>query len=154
MAKVTYFAKWLVVALAFLFLPIMAFAQDGTGTGPGPAQQVNDNQAPPQASGLSSVQGVLNSLCTVFDWLFYFLIALAVVFIVIAAYKYLTSSGDPEKVKGANNTIIYAAIAVAVALLAQAIPLVVSSFLGANNNGGNGIATCGSGSGYNPDGAE
>jgi hypothetical protein len=55
----------------------------------------------------------------------------------VAAFKYLTASGDPEKVKGAGNTLLYAAIAIGVALLARAVPLVVSSFLGAT-----GVTSC------------
>lgn len=127
------------IAMIVLFaVPVLALAQ----TGAGPAQQPSGFTTPPQSS-INTVQAVLNDVCGVFDWMFYFLIALSVVFIVIAAYRYLTASGNPEKVKGATNTIIYAAIAVAVALLALAIPSIVANFLNASGNLGN----CGGSSG-------
>ena len=69
-------------------------------------------------------------LNTVINWLFGLLIILAVIFVLVAAFKYLTSGGDPEKVKSANHSLIYAAVAVAVAILAKGIPYLVASFLG------------------------
>jgi uncharacterized membrane protein len=77
------------------------------------------------------LQGVLNLFCVIFSWAFYFLIALAVIFVLVAAFKYLTAGGDPEKVKAAGSTLLYAAVAIGVALLARAVPLVIGSFLGA-----------------------
>ncbi|PIT92691.1 MAG: hypothetical protein COU08_00825 [Candidatus Harrisonbacteria bacterium CG10_big_fil_rev_8_21_14_0_10_42_17] len=52
------------------------------------------------------------------DILFSFLLILAVVFIVISAYYYLTSQGNSEKVQKAHATLIYALVAVAVGLIA------------------------------------
>jgi hypothetical protein len=83
----------------------------------------------PAVNNLEDIQSVLNYVCTIFGWMFYFLIALAIVFGVIGAYRYLTSAGNSEKVKTANNTLLYAAIAVGVALLARSIPLIVASFI-------------------------
>ena len=76
-------------------------------------------------------------LCTVFAWAFYFLIVLAVIFIIIAGFKYLTAAGDPEKVKSAGTMLIYTAVAIGVALLARAVPLIIGSFLGAS-----GVSSC------------
>jgi len=113
--------------------PVLAFLpQTGGGSGAGPAQQPNGAGTPPPSAGISSVQGVLNYICLAFDYAFWFLIALAVLFGIIAAFRYLNAGGNPESVKTANNTLLYAAIAVAVALLARAIPLIVGSFFGAS----------------------
>lgn len=60
--------------------------------------------------------------------MFGLLILLAIIFILVAAFKYLTAAGDPQKVKDASGYVIYAAIAVAVALLAKGIPALVGSF--------------------------
>jgi uncharacterized membrane protein len=79
------------------------------------------------------MQSILQLFCTVFAWAFWFLIVLAVIFIIVAAFKYLTAAGDPEKVKSAGTMLIYTAVAIVVALLARAIPLVIGSFLGAGN---------------------
>ena len=88
-------------------------------------------------SPFTDINGFKTFLCTtVVGWLFTFLVVLAVVFVLIAAYKYLTSSGDPEKTKEASNMLIYGAVAIAVALLARGIPLIVGTFVGGNANVG------------------
>lgn len=77
---------------------------------------------------------VLVLFSKIFNILFWILILLAVLFIVWAAFNYLTAGGDPEKVKSANHKIIYAVVAIVVALLARAIPTLVCSFLGASGS--------------------
>jgi hypothetical protein len=47
--------------------------------------------------------------------------AAAVIVIIIAGIKYMTSSGDANSVNNAKNTIIYALIGLLVAILAQVI---------------------------------
>ena len=135
MKKILEFTKKFGSSVALLGLPFLAMAQ-------GPAKYNGSGTAVP-TTGIDSVQNVLNFMCIIFGWAFYFLIALAVVFGVIAAFKYLTSSGESEKVKSAGNTLLYAAIAIAVALLARSIPLIVADCLGSSNGGSAGtIATC------------
>lgn len=51
----------------------------------------------------------------------------AVIVIVIAGFRYVVSSGDSNKVQAAKNTILYAVIGLAVALLGQAIVILVST---------------------------
>ena len=45
----------------------------------------------------------------------------AVIMVIIAGLKYITSGGDAEKVKGAKNTLIYALIGLVVVAFAQII---------------------------------
>jgi hypothetical protein len=131
------FLKTTGVSVIALALPLFAMAA-GTPAQPGPATGATGVPT----AGISSVQTALNFMCTIFGWAFYFLIALAVIFGVIAAFKYLTSSGEAEKVKSAGRTLLYMAIAVAVALLAKGIPLIMADFLGA---GSSNIGACGAG---------
>lgn len=123
MKKVINFAKELSPSILALALPAMAFAQQYP-TPPVPSSV-------PQANSITSLSSVLNLFCIVFGWAFYFLIVLAVIFIIVAGFKYLTAAGDPEKVKSAGTMLIYTAVAIGVALLARAVPLVIGSFLGA-----------------------
>jgi ABC-type Fe3+ transport system permease subunit len=74
-------------------------------------------------------QGLLDIIKTVITWLFTILMILAVVFILFAAFTYLTSSGDEEKVRKAHNTLLYTAIAVLVGLLCYGIVNAVSVFV-------------------------
>ncbi|MBI2515041.1 hypothetical protein HYV91_02560 [Candidatus Wolfebacteria bacterium] len=60
---------------------------------------------------------------------------LAVLFILIAAYKYLFAMGDVEKLKSARLMLIYAAIAIAVALMAVSFELIIKNFLALPNAG-------------------
>lgn len=47
--------------------------------------------------------------------------AVAVIVLIIAGLRYVTSSGDASKVKAAKDTILYAVVGIIVALLAYAI---------------------------------
>lgn len=46
---------------------------------------------------------------------------LAVIFIIVGGFQYITSSGDAAKATKAKNTILYAVIGLVIALLAYAI---------------------------------
>lgn len=53
--------------------------------------------------------------------LLFILGAIAVIVIVIGGLKYVTSDGDPGKIKSAKDTILYAVVGIIVAILAYAI---------------------------------
>lgn len=72
---------------------------------------------------------------TTINWAFGLLIILASAFIVYAAFVFLTSSGDTEKVKQAKNLILYAVIAIAVAFFARAVVYIVRELLRAGFTG-------------------
>ncbi len=80
-------------------------------------------------TNINSLCGVIDLIKTISNWMIFFLITLAVIFVIMAAFKYLTAGGDAEKVSKANSQIIYAAVAVAVGLLAYAVPAIVKAFL-------------------------
>lgn len=87
------------------------------------------NTPPAPQTTVESVDDIFVLVSNIFNILFWALIVLAGIFIIMAAFSYLTAGGDPEKVKTANQKVIYAAVAVVVAVLARAIPTVVCSFL-------------------------
>jgi len=62
-------------------------------------------------------------------WLYGALLALAVVFIIYAAFLFLTSGGDAEKVGKAKKQLIYAVVAVATAILATGVIKLVQILL-------------------------
>ncbi|MCL2001812.1 pilin [Candidatus Saccharibacteria bacterium] len=59
--------------------------------------------------------------------------ALAVMYIVIAAIKYIISGGDEKKVANAKNTLLYAIVGLVVAIAAR---LIIGLVLNALNLGG------------------
>lgn len=109
-----------VVTLVSLVIPLASLAQF---TGP-PAQ------LPPTTQVTFST--VSNALCTLVAWIFTILIILTVIFILWAAYLYLTADGEEEKIKRANHQLLYAAICLVVAILSRGIPYFVATFLNAS----------------------
>ena len=69
-------------------------------------------------------------LCPLLDYLFTLALIVGIIMALVAAYKYLTSSGDPTKVSEAHKTLTYAAVGIAVAIFAGSFPLLVGSLLG------------------------
>ncbi|MFH1192949.1 MAG: hypothetical protein V1656_01370 [Candidatus Jorgensenbacteria bacterium] len=64
---------------------------------------------------------VITTINKLSGWLYTALLALAVVFIVYAAFLFLTAGDNAEQVSKAKTQIIHAAVAVAVAILATGI---------------------------------
>jgi hypothetical protein len=81
-------------------------------------------------AAVSTVAEFGAKLTDIQNWMFTFLLAIAVIFIIGAAFVFLSSAGDPKKVEQAKNTIIYAVVAIIVAFLARAIVGIVVKILG------------------------
>lgn len=60
-------------------------------------------------------------LSRVIDFIFYISISIASLMIIIGAYFFLTSAGEPGKVQTAKNVILYALIGLVVVFLSKAI---------------------------------
>jgi len=90
--------------------------------------QVNTVQPAPRGEGFR-FETILRILATLINWLFTILLVLATFFIFYAAYLYLTAAGDAEKVKNASNQLIYAAVSIGVALVAQGIRFLVTQLV-------------------------
>lgn len=86
-------------------------------------------QSPPTTGVITNISGIWTVVNTIVKYVYWFFFAMAVLFIIFAAFTYLTAGGDPAKVKKANNQLIYAVVAVAVALIAYGIETLVRSAL-------------------------
>lgn len=80
---------------------------------------------------INNADSVVSLLCVGLNWMFYILIVLSIIMVLIAAYIYLTSNGEPEKVNKATKTLTYVAIAIVVAILAKGVPVIIGDILGA-----------------------
>ncbi|HUX35409.1 MAG TPA: hypothetical protein VMV71_00040 [Candidatus Paceibacterota bacterium] len=107
-------------AIAASAMPLISFAQ----VNPGPAA------VPPPNTNVQFTT-ISGALCTLVNWIFTLLMILTVIFILFAAFNYLTSSGEEEKIKKANHQLLYAAIAVIIAILSRGLPFLVGQFIGA-----------------------
>ena len=102
-------------ATALAALPFLAFGQSFT---------------PPPPTSITSVSAVTNVLSRIVGFMQVLLFAAAGVFIVLAAFQYLTAGGDEEKVKEARQKLVYAMIAIAIGLVATGIGSVVKDVIG------------------------
>jgi phosphoglycerol transferase MdoB-like AlkP superfamily enzyme len=97
-----------ITAVSLLALPVLALAQE---------------QAAPEVD-------IFDALNTLTDYLFTLLLIVAVIFLIIAAFTFITASGDPEKVGKARNFVLYALIGVAVAVAAKGLVALVQTIMG------------------------
>jgi hypothetical protein len=73
----------------------------------------------------------------IINWLFWIALPLSVIFILYAAYLFITSGGKPEIIKKAKNTLIYTLIGFAIILLANSIPYLINEILSGHSNTNN-----------------
>jgi hypothetical protein len=80
-----------------------------------------------QCAGLSAVgggcdaTGLPNNINTIIDTLFTVAGAVAVIILVVGGIRYITSTGDSQRIKAAKDTILYAIIGLVVVIVARAI---------------------------------
>jgi hypothetical protein len=67
-------------------------------------------------------------LCGVASWLFAAAIVVSIIYVLIAAFKYMGGSDSSEKITEAHKSLVYAAIGIAVAIVAGGMPYIVGSF--------------------------
>jgi len=99
--------------IAVIFLPLITTAQV-----PGP-EDTPDRE---------DVQ-VMEVLERISDWLFAILLIVAVIFITIAGYFFVTAAGDTDKVKRARDFVMYALIGVLVGFLAKGLVKLVETIV-------------------------
>jgi heme/copper-type cytochrome/quinol oxidase subunit 2 len=115
--------KKLASILSFILVAspsMMALAQQPPPIVPPPLGGPGPVQSPDEA--ISLLRQVLVWLATIF-WI------LAVIFIFWSAFNYLTARGDQEKADKAKKMLWYAIVAIAIGLMAYAIPTFVDRFL-------------------------
>lgn len=120
-----------IVTIALCFLPL-SFAVAATNPPPiiGGTLLPGVNSNISQQAGSTQGQKELNWLQTVFfkstiNKLIGWAAALAVVFVIVGGYQYLTAVGNDEQIKKAHKTITWSLIGVALAMLAFAIVQIV-----------------------------
>ncbi|OGG37957.1 hypothetical protein A2127_00910 [Candidatus Jorgensenbacteria bacterium GWC1_48_12] len=97
------------LAISLLIMPIVAFGQ--------------------VTGGPETGSDILGLIRTITNWFAAVFFAIAVIFIILAAFGYLTAGGDEEKVGSAKKKLVYAVVAIVVAALAFFIPRIVLDIL-------------------------
>lgn len=86
-------------------------------------------QLPP--SPITDVAGVERLITRIFNLLRNLFFVIAAFFILWAGWTYLQAGGDPTKIEEAKNRLLYAVVAIAVAVVATGVVPLVRGFLGA-----------------------
>jgi hypothetical protein len=84
---------------------------------------------PTEAPPIQDLAGVESLLQKVLGWLNTFFYIAASIFVLIAAFQYLTAQGNEDKIKTAKNMLIYAVIAIAVALFAGGLDILIRNVI-------------------------
>ena len=110
MKKNTFLALTLI---AFFIFPVLGLA----------IEQIGEQDVPVTPTA------IVAWIASITQTIFYGVMVIAVLFILVAAFHFLTASGNPEKIATARQMLIYAVIGIAVALLAYAIPFIVEGII-------------------------
>jgi len=80
---------------------------------------------------ITTPQEFIDLIKSITKWIFSIVMAIAILFIILAAWYFLTAAGNPEAIAKARQMLIYAIVGIAVALLAAGLPALINAFLGA-----------------------
>jgi hypothetical protein len=111
---------------------LLHFVNTAFATGTTPRSTIDFTSTP--AGTITDAPGVFAAISNITDWIFSIFLVIAVIFIVYGAYKLLIAGGSPEALDEARKLIIYAIIAVVIAVLAKSIIIVAARIVGVTIN--------------------
>ena len=118
-------AAFLLFAVA-LSAPLAFVAADHGGEHPSSGN--SDFQDLPK--GPQSGSAVLETIDAITDWIFAILMVIAVIYLIMGAYQFVTGGGEPEKVNEARKKLLYAIIGIVLALAANGVDNVLGNIIG------------------------
>lgn len=93
-------------------------------------------EAPRSASSLPGTEPaatgeeLLAIIDTVTNWIFAIFVVLSIIFVLLAAFQFVTAGGQAEKVGEARQKLIWAAVGIIIALLAKGLVPIVRNIIG------------------------
>jgi len=119
-----------ILVFAGITLPSLVFAQND-----GVSQGLNDSRIGDNFgdAGLTSSRSVSELIFNVIDLLLFFAGAVAVIFVIIGGYQYITSNGNDEAAEKGRKTFTNAIIGVIVIVLSYTIIYVITNLVGNGN---------------------
>lgn len=115
------------VTFLSLFFGVEVMAQCDPSTVEGQIQCGADNAA--GGSGANAESTIQDTVTGIVNLLTFIVGAIAVILIIYAGYKFVTSSGDPGKVASAKTAIVYALIGIGIAAAAQILTKFVIEYV-------------------------
>lgn len=104
-------ALYAFLSISLIALPAVAFGVEALPTGP------------------TTIDQFILILNTLANWVFSILLVVAVIFILLAAFKFVTAGGNASEVGSARQMLLYAAIGIIVAVAAKGIVAVAKSLV-------------------------
>lgn len=80
---------------------------------------------------VTSKEDVFKIMKNILNFMYTGFFILAIIFILLAAYKYLFAKDDPDAISSATRSIMYAAVAIAIALMSTGANFIIKSLIGA-----------------------
>lgn len=115
-----FFAVFLMsLVLAVFALPVLAAAV-----------QPPEGYGLPATSPISTGANLITFIETLTNWVFAIFVVLTVVFVLLAAFQFVTAGGDEAKVGEARMKLIWAFVGIIVAFIAKGIVPVVRIIVG------------------------
>jgi heme/copper-type cytochrome/quinol oxidase subunit 2 len=81
--------------------------------------------APPAT--VQTAQELTDLICNFIAYFFWIILVISVIMVLLAAFDYVTAGDDTEKTSRGRKRLTYAAVGIAVALIATGFPAIVSS---------------------------
>ena len=100
-----------------------------TGTGGGTSAAAGGTGTSvelPNPLGIGTIGDLMNKII---DGLILFATPVVVAVVIWAAYLFISSRGEPDKITQARNALLYAILGYAILLLAKGIGVIISNFL-------------------------
>lgn len=82
-----------------------------------------------QGSPIKEPGDVFRILVNLVRYTYTIFFIVAIVFIIVAAFKFLTAGGNPEKIQSARTQIMWAVVAIAIALISVGAATIIKGFL-------------------------
>lgn len=123
--------------MALMVLMPAATLVSSTGTA---SAQLNRTFTCDSSSGLNCSAGTnVNSLIkTVINWVLGITFGIAVLFLIVGGFWYITSAGNEENAAKGKTTVINAIIGIVIIILSYVIVNVISNLVASNGNGSTG----------------
>jgi len=103
------------------------YGQGGGNTGYNDIQQQAEEMA--EDSPIKSPEQIFDILANILRYAYTIFFIVAIIFILVAAFNFLTAKDNPEKVKSARSQILWAAVAIAIALISVGAANIIYRFI-------------------------
>jgi hypothetical protein len=113
---------FIVVAIA-MFLAVGVAGVAVAQTVPPPGQGLPTTGVPTTGAAL------LDRIAIIGNWVFAIFLAISIIYIILGAFQFVTGGGDPAQVSAARQKLLYAAVGIAIALLAAGFDDILRNIL-------------------------